>query len=539
MSAMPNVPEPYDPMRDTRAFAGTCVRTALWYLLAVWVLWQVGYESIYGHPTPFHGLPFPVFTHPGGLLAVGALAALSYGAARRAWGARGAGDVRAAWVAAGVLAALLALWLARGGSVSDTWRETRYHLPVLLAGTGGLFGLAHALRALRWHKGVPVTEKRAWQAVAAIAGCAFVLACAVAMVRGGTAGIADAYLRPTYEYIGDIGIGGSIRGLFRDYNRMHPHLSMHGKVHPPGPTALLWMLSWVAGRSALGLSLATALFGCLALFPLYAWARDLSDRRAALTVCLFYALVPSITLFTATSADVLFMPFTLGTLFLFWRALHAADWRRGMGYAAAAGAGYAAMSLLSFSLIGVGAFLGIVGLWRMADPGRRLAVVRTAAVMLAVFLLCHGAVWLWSGFDVVACFKLCHAQFTEDQQALDLHAPRSPSWMFKLLNPATWFWFAGIPVSLLFLRSLGKEGGASRALYWVFAATLLALNFLYLARGEGERSALYLFPFLVIPAGVLLDRWCGEARSGTPAVVVAGLLLAQTWLTESLLYLYW
>ncbi len=456
---------------------GIYARWMLWYLLAVAVVWALGFEGIYYHPTPFYGLPRPRFdlgTLPWHLLAVG------------------------------VFLAGFILWF---------WR----------------------LRGMNWFAG----EWRPKQVRLFLVGLlvfGILFPAALATVREGPAGIAAPYERHTGEYIGDIGKGLSIKGLFRDYIKMHPHLSMHSKVHPPGPVALLWLFSMVTfSQNAFPLAIATIVFGATAVVPLYFWTKDMAGSRVALTACSLYVVMPTIVLFTATSADILFMPFTVTTLFLFWRALE----RKSIPYALAAGFTYALMSLLSFSLIGIGAFFGFAGLWRLGQTGKRLAVLQTAALMITAFLLTHLAVRWWSGFDVIACFHLCKEQFETDQAHLDLITPRFPWWAWKVLNPLCWLYFAGIPVSVLFFRRLLKPDADTRALFLVFALTLVVLDMLYLARGEGERSAMYIMPFMVVPAAHMIDRIGLEIRGIAPMAATVCFMAAQCWFTETMLYTYW
>ena len=316
--------------------------------------------------------------------------------------------------------------------------------------------------------------------------------------------------------------GRSIRGLLRDYNELHPHLSTHAKVHPPGPIVVLWMLSYaVLSRGPLMLSPGHHRRGKPRGHPPCSiGVRDLTSERTAFTCSFLYVLVPTTVLFTATSADILFIPFVTATLFTFWRALDRSA-MASLGYAAAAGILYAILSLLSFSLIGLGAFFGLAGLWRLTQRGKRAAVVRTGVVMVAAFLLTHLAVRLWSGFDVVACFHICKAQFDEDQLNLNIFRPRYPSWVYRFLNPACWAFFAGVPVTVLFVWRLFRPEKDTRGLFVVFALTLVALDLLYLARGEGERSAMYilLLPFMAVPAAHLLDQLGRRVRSTTPLTV--------------------
>ena len=294
-------------------------------------------------------------------------------------------------------------------------------------------------------------------------------------------------------------------------------------------------MSFIVGRSALALSLGTMALGALSILPLYAWVSDMTNRRTALTCCVIYTLVPSIVLFTATSVDIAFMPFTLTTLFLFWRAIH----RRSLLYGFAAGAMYGCLSLLSFSLISLGAFFALTGLWRLTEKGMRTSVFQTAFTMSIAAIAVHLAVWQWSGFDVLACFELSKAQFDTDQQLLESLSPRFPPWLWKIANPACWFFFAGIPVSLLCLWRLAKPESSTKALFVVFALTFVALDLLYLARGEGERSAMYVLPFMVIPAGHLLSEIGQRLRSHTPLLATCVFLGFQTWLIETHLYTYW
>ncbi len=126
-----------------------------------------------------------------------------------------------------------------------------------------------------------------------------------------------------------------------------------------------------------------------------------------------------------------------------------------------------------------------------------------------------------------------------DQANLDLMTPCFPGWSWKLLNPVCWLYFAGIPVSVLFLRRLVRPEAGTRTLFLIFALTLVVLDLLYLARGEGERSAMYIIPFLVVPAAHLIDRIGHETRSIVPLAATVCFLAAQCWFTETMLYTYW
>ena len=523
------------------------LRGAIWYLLLVAAMAFVGFESIYLNPTPFHALFAPASESWAAILTAFLLMCC---AAFVFWR-----HLNPGYALSRSRASLLMVFLIVGGlavrslAVRDAaaqgfpessalgvwWSAFRWHLLPLAVLFVFMSAGTYLCRSDSWRE-LALSRRQVRWFLAFLILFTAIFSISTAMLREGMAGVTDAYERSTYEYIGDIGKTSGFRTLFGSYNEMHPYLSMHSKVHPPGPVALLWVMSIIIFSSAPGpLSIATVFLGSTALIPLYLLARTQFSIRLAILSCIIYSFIPSIVLFTATSADILFMPFTLWTLYFFWRAIHGPS----VGYALDTGVMYSIHSLTSFSLLSLGAFFGFVGLWRLLEPGRRIAVVRTAALMIAAFLACHLAVRFWSGFDVIECFRLAKAQFDEDQANLQMVSPRSPAWVFRILNPICWFYFAGIPVSMLFVWRLCRPEPGSKGLFIVFGLTLLVLNLLYIARGEGERSAMYILPFVVIPAAHQLEQLCEKARSFVPALVTLGVLAFQAWLTESLLYTYW
>ncbi|MCX5757884.1 MAG: glycosyltransferase family 39 protein, partial [Candidatus Hydrogenedentes bacterium] len=333
-------------------WAGICVRTLAWYLLAMMVLWAVGVEGIYGSPLPFYALFSPAFVTivvPGTVVWTAGL--ILWLATPRLGRRRVRGLILWCVSAMGLAALTWAQAHFTALSFATLLGPLRWHALVLLVFFTGMAIARFTAPLWMPAESEPSAQTVRWFLVALMV-FAFAFAGAVAMLRDGPMGISQAYQRHGYEYISDIGATSGIQALFRDFLKVRPYLSMHAKVHPPGPIALLWLISYGIGQDPLALSLATMAFGVLAIVPLYGWVADLAGRRTALACCVLYSLMPSIVLFTATSADILFMPFTLTTLFLFTRAIE----RRSALYALAAGAGFALMSILSFSLIAVGAF---------------------------------------------------------------------------------------------------------------------------------------------------------------------------------------
>lgn len=457
--------------------AGAYFRVVALYLFGVYLLWRLGFEAIYQHPTPFYNLPRPLGINDKGLVWVAFLALLS-------------------------LAYLL------------FWKR---------------------LSALCLIPDNPLRERAAFLLVVATVGFTIAFSSGLAATQGGLEILADAYGRQGYEYAGDVQRTASIKALFAQYTALHETLSMHAQAHPPGPIVLLRLLGNLAGHEPWPLSAATIVFGSLSVLPLYFWVRDMLGQRSALIACALYPLMPTIALYTATSADILFMPFTLFTLCAFWRALH----RNSVLWGLLAGLGYTLMTLMSFGLASVGIFFALVGLWRLNSPDTRGNVLRTAAVMLLTVVALHWGIRLWSGYDIIASFWQSKAAFDTHQSYLAKYTPRAARWAWILINPSCWVFFAGIPISLLFIWRLRCFDEKNAPLWRVMLGTLFVLNLLYLGQGEGERSAMYVMPFILIPAAHALGEMLEGSRSNGPLFATMGVLLLQTCLIETCFYTYW
>lgn len=548
---MSSEPTHADPIGySTRRLSFLYARALAVYLGCVALLWFLGVEAIYEHITPFYALWKPVFP----CLTLFAVALFGMGAVVVGAGTGSALRPRTALF-------LSCAFLAGCGALAY-WER-----PALVALMDGLLPhlrvivlLAVAFAALRWalprmlEREDGMSRANVAKVLAGLVLFAFLFAGATAMLRGGLDGISQAFARTRYEPSGDIGAGGSIWGLFHDFMKLLPHLSQHSGSHPPAPIALLWLFSYVVGREPLGLSLAVMFLGALGVVPLYLWTRDMTDSRTALYSSLMYTVVPSIVLFSATSMDIVFLFFSLWGLFLFERALL----RRSVRWAVLAGLAYAWMSLLHFSLLTLGAYFGLMGLYRIsaARKERRAEVwniARTAFVMLAAFVGLHLLVYWWSGFNIVECFMAVFAHIfmylfpqwvhlapSELSGVVeDMLAPRFSAVVWKFLNPVCWIYYAGIPVSVLFYLRLRHPEAETRGRFILFATTIAALAVLYLAKGEGERSAMYAFPFAIIPAAHLLQQVARQAADQTPLYVTLAFLAFQAWLTESMFYTYW
>ncbi len=366
--------------------------------------------------------------------------------------------------------------------------------------------------------------------------CLFFFSGAIAELRRSseplTDGITKAYSRTTQEYIADIGKGDTIHGFMENFIALHPILSHHQRVHPPGPTILLWLLSFLVGRGTLALSLATMAGATLSLVPCFLWARELGGGRMGLVACAIFVFCPGIVAFTATSADMLFMPFTLMALFLFERAVRRESWLAALG----SGIFYALAVFCSFNIMCIGFYFGLVGLWELRDREGRFPIIRTAALMLLGFVGTYGLMYLWSGFNMIDCFLV---GWQEQRFDLTTQTNRWAAPWWRLFHPLSVIYYVGIPVTVLLVQRLYRPDAIQHPTFVMMVLTFLFLNAVVPARGEMERTGLYMYPLLIAPAAHLLTTRWQQSRSEAPLAVALGFLAFQCWLTEYLFWTYW
>lgn len=551
------VDKPVPPATNARADGhppsgalGMLLEYAWWtalFLAGVVVLHVLKLEAIAGHATPFYAFLRPLHESWTEVLALGPFIALPAILMRRILCGRWAlGRLWGTLVVLSLVAPCVfvaEVYFARtGGDDHSLLRAAiiavtivaRDSIPVLVAVAAIFLGLL-AFGYVRTSDRSPSAPFLCLFLLGAMV-CLFFFSGAVADLRAGPEGLTDgitkAYHRVTQEYIADIGQGGSIRGFMAQFVEIHPTLSHHQRVHPPGPTILLWLLSFLVGLEPLALSLATMAGATLMFIPCYLWAKELGGPRMGLVACAILAFSPGIVAFTATSADILFMPFTLTTLFLFERAVR----RESRIAALGAGLFYALAAFCSFNILCIGFYFGLVGLWELREPEGRYPIIRTAALMLASFVGTYVVLYLWSGFNMVECFLTC---WEEQRYDLNNQTDRWPGIWWRLFHPLSVMYYVGIPVTVLCVQRLYRPDAIQHPTFIMMALAFLFLNMVIPARGEMERTGLYMYPLLIGPAAHMLTTRWQQSRSEAPLAVAVGFLAFQCWLTEYLFWTYW
>jgi hypothetical protein len=262
-----------------------------------------------------------------------------------------------------------------------------------------------------------------------------------------------------------------------------------------------------AGGSAL---LALAAAGVPAIYAFARlWTSDPLDRLYAAAL---YSLLPGL-LLICPEFDQVYPLFAMGIVGA-W-VLSMDGHRRA---APALGAVLFVAHLFAYNLLTIGAFLALHAgalLWRRPDRRATLRrILATSAVALVVWagllLLLH----LATGYRPIASFASAL-----DTQARVAGSHGRPWLACVLFDPYDFALGAGImavPLALIFAyRALRRAGPLTRAegLTLLGLATIAVVDVSGLLRAETARVWLFLQPFLVIPAALVLTRWRTSDRA--------------------------
>ncbi|MGC8844658.1 MAG: hypothetical protein ACP5QY_02295, partial [Candidatus Hydrogenedens sp.] len=240
---------------------------------------------------------------------------------------------------------------------------------------------------------------------------------------------------------------------------------------------------------------------------------------------------PSLVLFCATSTEILYMPFLFLSLWTFEKSIN----KSSIPLVFVSGISFAVLSLFKFTLLSIGIYFllrGIVCLYKKQQFLPRLILL--SICMCIGFFSFYSILYLITGYKPIQVFLQAQKMFREDIQSLQIIAPRYSLWWFKLFTPLSWIYFTGIPILFGFLGQIRTKNLEEKFEVVLFLITLFILTIAYIAPGEGERSALYIFPFFLIPS---LHFWRNHLTNTIGVIVL--FLIFQTVLTEALFYTYW
>lgn len=296
-------------------------------------------------------------------------------------------------------------------------------------------------------------------------------------------------------------------------------LSIHSATHPPGAVLLEWALWRLSGRSLLAVAAALALMGALGVVAVAGLALELYGREASRTAAVLFATAPGVLLFSATSADAIFMTVTGLAIAALVRAPRSSGWALAAGALAALALAFT-WGALALGPIGVG--VALISL-RQRPPG---PIARRGLLVLAGLFLGWLALRLLVGVDLVADWgPAAHRQvaFVSHQRSY---------WYWLLGNVVAFLVVAGALnsgsiVAVTLARWRARRLGMETILWITLVLATLTGEF----KGETDHNWLFMMPLAiaVAAAGTSIERLRGAAGAG----------LGQAGVTEVLFYTAW
>jgi methylthioxylose transferase len=344
------------------------------------------------------------------------------------------------------------------------------------------------------------------------------------VVSGYAASLTSVLQRPD-DYFHDVSLVQAMGA--RNFAQRYPDiasadttaLSIHSATHPPGAALLEWALWRLSGRSLLAVAMALAMIGAFGVVVVRALALELYGLESSRIAAVLFATAPGVLLYSATSADAIFMTVTGLALMALVRAPRSSSW-------AFAAGGLAALALMftwgALALAPIGLGVALISLRRWPA----ILIARRALAVLIGLVFGWAALLLITGVNLVADLgPAAHHQIT-----------------FVSHQRSYWYWLGGNVFAFLFVagawncgslvaitaaRWRSRRPGMETVLWATLALTTLTGEF----KGETDHNWLFLMPLAiaVAAAGRSADRLRGAVGAG----------LGQAGLTEALFYTAW
>ena len=346
------------------------------------------------------------------------------------------------------------------------------------------------------------------------------------------------------DYLGAVARIETPRQFLRDYARLMPELPLHCRHHPPGGPLFLWLVGQLFGAGVVPASLATIVFGSLAVPAVYLLARDVLDEGPAWLAVGCYLLAPNVVCYSATCMDAVFNVPMIWSLYALWMLR-----RRPVAFGSAAGAAAALAAFMTFSASFLALWAAVLlAITALADRGRLAKLALGLAVAVATAAAMYAVLYAVSGYNP---FAVLHEAFAGQDRIMEGrgHSSLRQSLHFALANLAAFFFCAGLPLTVLWGKQLFAEwrtttAGPGRWLTLSFAAALLLVDLAPLYTLETERIWIFMVPFLAIGAARQLTggQTAAEENSAklSPRTWTSLMLLAgQTLAMEVLFDWFW
>lgn len=311
------------------------------------------------------------------------------------------------------------------------------------------------------------------------------------------------------------------------FDRLLRFFPMHARTKPLLPVWIYRMLIELSPRHVfVAVAILIAVLRALAVPAMFLVTRRFADEESALIAATLTALMPGFALFYP-QFDTIYPLFTCAVMATWPAALNGSRVQ-----AAAFGLTVVAMSLMSYSMLVLGAFCVVLALLRSMRTGRWREAFVAAALALLTIVGAYGVIFLATGYDPVATFASALHQQSLILPRLNRHLPQTIP--FDLLDFA--FGMAWIPMAaalfFLFRKRMSHLEIHEMAIAGMATPLIVALS--GLLQAENARVWLFLTPFVAFAAACEMRRWLPRHR----LLAYAAMVVVATAAYANMMFLY-
>jgi hypothetical protein len=317
-----------------------------------------------------------------------------------------------------------------------------------------------------------------------------------------------------------------------NFHQILPLLHLHSLSKPPGQIAYHMLFIRALGYSHPSATVAGVVLAALAALSIPAtyWLINVlaNDRTAALVAAIMLTLCPGFILF-CPSFDAVYVALA-AILLASWHQALSRDGRAALVYSIAAGVSASLLFFLSYSPLVLGFFMigdSFLSWWKaphtLTTPAHSApplaAIAARALSAIAVTALLYGVLYLLTGFDPIATFRVA---LNNQRALLAIHGSERPyprTIPFDLTDFVfSAAWIVLIPATIAVARAIHRilaRHTPTPPLTWLL---LLAIAQPILVAATGDLQAEtarvwnFMLPLLLLPAAIELTAWPPWAR---------------------------
>lgn len=301
----------------------------------------------------------------------------------------------------------------------------------------------------------------------------------------------------------------------KQYIVLQPTLSYHGRVHPPGPTVVLYVTHMLLQYPIL-MSLGYALCSMATVLVIYAFLKQHVSVATSIFIAMLYGILPAFQIYGLASIDAIIASTSLLAIVSWYGSHRHRLWITTFATTITA--------LLNFSAAWLILALLLIS-WRM----QKKDTVSLLALLAGVYIL----IYLVSGYDYMKSFVVASQYEGTTAGWYGLADPASylVTRVQGIIEPLV---FLGPALSGLIVQSLRT----SSPLTYIGKAGLVAFCAFLLAgayyTGETARAALYVIPLLLIAVAPVVEKLSTKKR-----LLLARLVFGQAVLMQLFGYYSW